>query len=106
MAHLEETKGQVTRLRTISEHLGKTPTGKHCDGTEGGLKEVEEAVEEDSEGALKNAGIRNFGGYLLLLQMPDLHDCCCPRQPTGTQIGFRTEFSTALFVCSSPCSSI
>ena len=56
-AHLEETKGQVTRLRTIFEHLGKKPTGKHCDGTEGCLKEVEEAVEEDAEGAIKDAGI-------------------------------------------------
>ena len=56
-AHLEETKGQVTRLRTIFEHLGKKPTGKHCDGTEGCLKEVEEAAGEDSEGALKDAGI-------------------------------------------------
>ena len=56
-AHLEETKGQVTRLRTIFEHLGKKPTGKHCDGTEGCLKEVAEAAEEDEGGALKDAGI-------------------------------------------------
>ena len=56
-AHLEETKGQVVRLRTIFEHLGKKPTGKHCDGTEGCLKEVTEALEEDEEGALKDAGI-------------------------------------------------
>ncbi len=56
-AHLEETKGQVIRLRTIFEHLGKKPTGKHCDGTEGCLKEVQEAIEEDAEGAIKDAGI-------------------------------------------------
>ena len=56
-AHLEETKGQVVRLRTVFEHLGKKPTGKHCDGTEGCLKEVEEAREQDAEGALKDAGI-------------------------------------------------
>jgi ferritin-like metal-binding protein YciE len=56
-AHLEETKGQVIRLRTIFEHLGKKPTGKHCEGTEGCLKEVEEAIEEDAEGAIKDAGI-------------------------------------------------
>ncbi|MGI4756612.1 MAG: ferritin-like domain-containing protein [Janthinobacterium lividum] len=56
-AHLEETKGQVTRLRTIFEQLGEKPTGKHCDGTEGCLKEVAEATEEDEEGALKDAGI-------------------------------------------------
>ena len=56
-AHLEETKGQVVRLRTIFERLGKKPTGKHCDGTEGCLKEVTEALEEDEDGALKDAGI-------------------------------------------------
>lgn len=43
-AHLQEISGQVTRLRTIFEHLGKKPTGKHRDGTGGCLKEVEEAV--------------------------------------------------------------
>ena len=57
VAHLEETKNQVMRLRTIFEHLGEKPTGKHCDGTEGCLKEVTEALEEDAEGALKDAGI-------------------------------------------------
>ena len=56
-AHLEETKGQVTRLRTIFERLGKKPTGKHCDGTEGCLKEVAETAAKDEEGALKDAGI-------------------------------------------------
>lgn len=55
--HLEETKGQVARLRTIFEQLGEKPTGKHCDGTEGCLKEVAEATEEDEEGALKDACI-------------------------------------------------
>lgn len=55
--HLEETKQQVLRLRSIFEQLGKKPTGKHCDGTEGCLKEVEEAREGDTEGALKDVGI-------------------------------------------------
>jgi ferritin-like metal-binding protein YciE len=56
-SHLEETKQQVLRLRTIFEHLSEKPTGKHCDGTEGCLNEVTEALEEDEEGALKDAGI-------------------------------------------------
>lgn len=55
--HLEDTKQQVIRLRTIFQHPGKKATGKHCDGTEGCLKEVTEALEEDEEGALKDAGI-------------------------------------------------
>lgn len=55
--HHEQTKEQVLRLRQAFEHLGKKPTGKHCNGMEGCLKEVTEALEEDSEGALKDAGI-------------------------------------------------
>ncbi len=55
--HLEQTKGQVLRLREIFEHLGEKPTGKHCSGMEGCIKEVTEALEEDTEGALKDAGI-------------------------------------------------
>ena len=55
--HLEQTKGQVLRLREVFSHIGKKPTGQHCNGMEGCIKEVTEALEEDSEGALKDAGI-------------------------------------------------
>jgi ferritin-like metal-binding protein YciE len=55
--HLQQTKEQVLRLRQAFEHLGKKPTGKHCSGMEGCIKEVTEALEEDEEGALKDAGI-------------------------------------------------
>lgn len=55
--HLEQTKEQVVRLRQAFEHLGKKPTGEHCSGMEGCLNEVSEALEEDEEGALKDAGI-------------------------------------------------
>lgn len=56
-AHLEETKNQVLRLREVFGHIGKKPTGKHCSGMEGCIKEVTEALEEDYEGALKDAAI-------------------------------------------------
>ena len=55
--HIEETKGQVERLKQVFTQLGKKPTGKHCEGMEGAIKEVQEALEEDEEGALKDAGI-------------------------------------------------
>ena len=55
--HLEETKGQVERLKKVFEILGKKPTGKHCVGMEGAVDEAKEALEEDEEGALKDAGI-------------------------------------------------
>jgi ferritin-like metal-binding protein YciE len=55
--HLDETKKQVERLQQIFDHLSEKPTGKHCNGMEGCIKEVSEALEEDEEGALKDAGI-------------------------------------------------
>lgn len=55
--HLEQTKAQVQRLREIFEKLDEKPTGKHCNGMEGCIAEVTEALEEDTEGALKDAGI-------------------------------------------------
>lgn len=55
--HLEQTKGQVLRLREVFSHLGKKPTGQHCSGMEGCIKEVQEALEKDEEGALKDAGL-------------------------------------------------
>ena len=55
--HLEQTKGQVLRLREVFQHLGKKPTGEHCSGMEGCIKEVTEALEKDEQGALKDAGI-------------------------------------------------
>ena len=55
--HNEESKRQVERLKQVFGTLGKKPTGKHCEGMEGAIKEVQEALEEDEEGALKDAGI-------------------------------------------------
>ena len=55
--HLEETKGQIQRLREAFEHIGKKATGKHCEGMEGVLKESTEAIEEDLEGASFDAGL-------------------------------------------------
>jgi ferritin-like metal-binding protein YciE len=55
--HLEETKGHVERLKQVFEMLGKKATGKHCSGMEGAIEEVKEALEEDEEGALLDAGI-------------------------------------------------
>ena len=55
--HLEESKNQVERLKQIFEIIGKKPTGKHCSGMEGAIDEVKEALGEDEDGALYDAGI-------------------------------------------------
>jgi ferritin-like metal-binding protein YciE len=55
--HLEETKGQVVRLRDAFGVLGKKPTGQHCNGMEGVVEEGADALEKDEEGANKDLGI-------------------------------------------------
>jgi ferritin-like metal-binding protein YciE len=55
--HLDETKGQVMRLKTVFEYLGEKPTGEHCNGMEGVIEEGADALEKDEEGASFDAGI-------------------------------------------------
>jgi ferritin-like metal-binding protein YciE len=55
--HLEETKGQVERLKQVFEHLGKKPTGKTCKAMQGLVEEGKEQLESDEEGAAKDVGI-------------------------------------------------
>src|ERR1700753_471695 len=56
-AHLEETKGQVERLKQVFAGLGEKPTGQHCGGMEGVIEEGKDALEKDEEGASFVAGI-------------------------------------------------
>jgi ferritin-like metal-binding protein YciE len=55
--HLEQTKGQVDRLKQIFEQLGKRPSGELCKGMEGLVKEGQEQLESDEEGAAKDVCI-------------------------------------------------
>jgi ferritin-like metal-binding protein YciE len=84
--HLEETKGQVARLKDIFGMLGLKPTGKHCSGMEGVIEEGKEALEEDEEGAAFDLGIcggsvrvehYEIAGYTACIAMAEglgLHD--------------------------------
>jgi ferritin-like metal-binding protein YciE len=56
-AHLEETKGQVERLKKVFLELGEKPTGQHCNGMEGVIEEGKDALEKDEEGASFDSGI-------------------------------------------------
>jgi ferritin-like metal-binding protein YciE len=56
-AHLEETKGQVERLKQVFAGLEEKPTGQHCNGMEGVIEEGKDALEKDEEGASFDAGI-------------------------------------------------
>jgi ferritin-like metal-binding protein YciE len=56
-SHLEETKGQVERLKQIFAQLEEKPTGELCKGMEGLVAEGKEQLENDDEGALKDVAI-------------------------------------------------
>jgi ferritin-like metal-binding protein YciE len=56
-AHLDETKGQVERLKQVFEMLEEKPTGEHCNGMEGVIEEGADALEKDEEGASFDSGI-------------------------------------------------
>ena len=59
--HLEETKGQVTRLEQVAELLEIKPTGKKCMGMEGVIKEGAEALEEDGDETVLDLGLVGAG---------------------------------------------
>jgi ferritin-like metal-binding protein YciE len=56
-AHLEETKGQVERLKQVFTRLEEKPTGSHCNGMEGVIEEGADALEKDEEGASFDSGL-------------------------------------------------
>ncbi len=56
-AHLEETKGQVERLKEVFEHLEEKPTGEECKGMRGIVEEGKEALEKEGEGASFDCGL-------------------------------------------------
>ena len=56
-AHLEQTKGHVSRLEQIFEALGENPKGKTCKGMQGLIEEGSEMIDEDFEDSVKDAGL-------------------------------------------------
>jgi ferritin-like metal-binding protein YciE len=55
--HLEQTKGQVQRLEQIFQKLEESPKGKKCRGMEGLIEEGSEVMEQDFDGAVKDAAL-------------------------------------------------
>jgi ferritin-like metal-binding protein YciE len=53
--HLEETRGQVTRLEEVFASLGEKARGKHCDGIAGIIEEGKAVMEEDFDDATMDA---------------------------------------------------
>ena len=55
--HLEETRGQVSRLEKIGVILGKKMSGKTCVGMKGVLEEGSEILEDTEKGKVRDAAL-------------------------------------------------
>ena len=55
--HLEETKGQVSRLEEIFEMMDMKAKGKKCHAIEGLIKEAEDVMEDITDAAVRHAGM-------------------------------------------------
>jgi len=55
--HLKETEGQIERLETIFEALGKSPKGKTCAAMKGLVEEGSELMSEDADPTVLDAGL-------------------------------------------------
>ena len=56
-SHLEQTKGHAERLEQIFAGLGEDPKRKKCKAMKGLVAEGGEMIDEDFEGAVKDAGL-------------------------------------------------
>ncbi|MCA9790261.1 MAG: ferritin-like domain-containing protein [Candidatus Eremiobacteraeota bacterium] len=55
--HLEETRGQVSRLEKIFEGLDYEPGGQKCEASEGLIAEGDEIIKELDKGAVRDAAL-------------------------------------------------
>lgn len=56
-AHLEETKAQVERLEQVFASMNEKVVAKKCEAMDGLVKEAEEIMKDNDEGAVRDAGI-------------------------------------------------
>jgi ferritin-like metal-binding protein YciE len=55
--HLAETKGQVNRLESVFQQLGKDAQRESCEAMKGLIKEGEQVVEAEGDSAVKDAAL-------------------------------------------------
>ncbi len=56
-AHLEQTHGQIERLKTIFGELAEKPSGHTCKAMQGLLEEGDELIETVAEGPVRDAAL-------------------------------------------------
>ena len=55
--HLEETRGQKTRLERVFRDLGHEPQAESCEATQGLIEEGEEIIAADGDPMVKDAAL-------------------------------------------------
>jgi len=61
LSHLDETKGQVTKLEKVFQAFGKKPSGKKCKATIGLLEEGDEIAADNKDEPTINAALISAG---------------------------------------------
>lgn len=56
-SHLDETKGQLERIKQACEKLNISPGGEKCKAIEGIIKEAEDFLKEDADSEVMDAGL-------------------------------------------------
>jgi len=56
-AHLDETRGHVSRLEQVFDSVGLKTEAEHCDGMDGLLKEGSEVAEAGGDGEARDAAL-------------------------------------------------
>lgn len=56
-SHLEETKDQQQKVKSLIEKLGETPGGEKCNAMEGLIEEGSEMIDKDADEEVKDAGL-------------------------------------------------
>lgn len=56
-SHLEETEGQLRRLKQVFEMIGEKPKAETCEALDGLVEEAEEIMKEAKSDAVRDAGL-------------------------------------------------
>ncbi len=87
--HLKETQGHVKRLEEVFANLGVKPAGKTCKAMKGLVKEGGEMIEEDADGALKDAGLIGAAQRVEHYEMAAYGTLCAFAKELGDERGVK-----------------
>lgn len=81
--HLEETKRQVERLKTIFQELGESPGDTTCIGMQGLIDEGSDLIDEDADPTVRDAGLIVAAQKVEHYEMAAYGSCCVFAETLG-----------------------